>query len=139
MTTKKARATSKDPTTAYARKVTAGRIIAGHHVRAACKRHLDDLEHAPARGFFFDQEKAARAIGFFRDVLRLNGGEYEGKPYDLLDWQAFNVGSLFGWVDAEGMRRFRMAYIETAKGSGKSPMAAGIGLYGLTADGVARA
>ena len=139
MTTKKARATSKDPTTAYARKVTAGRIIAGPHVRAACKRHLDDLEHAPARGFFFDQEKAARAIGFFRDVLRLNGGEYEGLPYELLDWQAFIVGSLFGWVDEHGHRRFRVGYVETAKGSGKSPLAAGIGLYGLTADGEARA
>ena len=136
---KRVKATSRDPVTRYARAVTQGKILAGPHVRAACKRHLDDLETAATRGFFFDVEKAERAIGYFRDVLRLNGGEYEGKPYELLDWQAFIVGSLFGWIDAEGNRRFRVGYVETAKGSGKSPLAAGIGLYGLTADGEARA
>ena len=88
---------------------------------------------------FFDLEKVKRAIGFFRDVLRLNGGEYEGKSYELFDWQAFILGSIFGWVDAAGMRRFRMAYVETAKGSGKSPLAAGIGMYGLMADDEPRA
>lgn len=76
-----------------------------------------------------------RAITFYRDVLRLNGGEYEGKAYELLDWQCFIVGSMFGWIGSDGYRRFRSAYVETAKGSGKSPLAAGIGLYGMMADG----
>lgn len=135
----RARSTSRDPVTAYARNVVRGKIIAGDPVIAACKRHLEDLEKAPSRGFFFDTKKVNRVIGFFRDVLRLNGGEYEGKPYILLDWQEFIVGSLFGWVDASGHRRFRVAFIETAKGSGKSPLVAGIGLYGLIADGEHRA
>lgn len=131
--------TSRDPVTTYARKVTAGKIIAGPHVRAACQRHIEDLTEAPKRGFFFDLEKVERVIGFYRDVLRLNGGDYEGKPYELLDWQKFVVGSIFGWVDENGLRRFRMVYIETGKGSGKSPLEAGIGLYGLVADGESRA
>ncbi|MBY0474207.1 MAG: phage terminase small subunit P27 family [Nitrosomonas sp.] len=131
--------TSRDPVTTYARKVVQGKIIAGEPVRAACQRHLDDLETAAQRGFFFDLEKVRRVVGFFRDVLKLNGGDYEGEPYNLLDWQAFIVGSLFGWVDSEGLRRFRVAFMETGKGSGKSPMIAGIGLYGLVADGEQRA
>lgn len=133
------KSTSRDPVTTYARKVVEGKIIAGRPVVAACNRHLEDLEKAPSRGFFFDIKKAKRAIGFFRDVLKLNGGEYEGRPYELFDWQAFVVGSLFGWVNRDGVRRFRIAYIETAKGSGKSPMSAGIGIYGLVADGESRA
>lgn len=131
--------TSRDPVTRYALAVVNGKIIAGPHVRDACRRHLADLEQAPSRGFFFDLDLVERAVGFFRDVLRLNGGEFEGVAYALLDWQAFVVGSIFGWVDADGFRRFRVGYVETAKGSGKSPLAAGIGLYGLTADGEARA
>lgn len=127
-----------DPVTTYAKKVVQGKIIAGPYIRAACQRHLNDLIKAPKRGFFFDLEKVHRVIGFYRDILRLNGGEYEGKPYELLDWQKFVVGSLFGWVDKAGLRRFRIAYIETGKGSGKSPMEAGIGLYGLIADGEER-
>ncbi|WP_232788455.1 terminase large subunit [Macromonas nakdongensis] len=108
-------------------------------MRDAGKRHLDDLQDGPARGLTFDAASAARAIGFFRDVLRLNGGEFEGSPFVLLDWQQFIVGSLFGWKGADGWRRFRVAYIETGKGSGKSPLAAGIGMYGLVADGEPRA
>lgn len=133
------RDTSPDPTTAYAARVVKGRIVAGPHVRGACRRHLEDLKHGRDRGFFFDRDLAWRAIAYFRDVLRLNGGQWEGQAYELLDWQAFIVGSLFGWVNAEGLRRYRVAYIETAKGSGKSPLAAGIGIYGLTADNEPRA
>ena len=136
---KQPQTTSRDPVTSYARRVAQGKIIAGPHVREACKRHLRDLEQAPERGFFFDLEAVKRITGFYRDVLRLNGGEYEGNPYELLPWQAFIVGSLIGWKGADGYRRFRVAYIETAKGSGKSPLAAGVGLYGLIADGEPRA
>ena len=57
----------------------------------------------------------------------------------MLPWQAFILGSLFGWKGPDGFRRFRTGYIETAKGSGKSPLAAGIGLYGMTSDDEARA
>jgi phage terminase large subunit-like protein len=130
---------SRDPVTRYARGVVAGKIVAGPHVRDACRRHLRDLEDGPARGLFFDREAVARTIGFFRDVLVLNGGEYEGVPYEPLGWQSFILGSLFGWKGPDGYRRFRVAYIETGKGSGKSPLAAGIGLYGMMADGEARA
>lgn len=116
-----------------------GTIIAGPHVRAACQRHLNDLKDGPARGLKWDVAKAKRAIGYFPDVLHLNGGEHEGQPFELQPAQEFIVGSLFGWMDADGTRRFRSAYVETAKGNGKSPLAAGIGLYGLTADGENRA
>lgn len=133
------RNTSRDPVTAYAKAVVAGREVAGPHVRAACNRHLGDLKDGKRRGLSWDLQAALHAIGFFRDVLRLNGGEWEGKAYEVLGWQAFVLGSLFGWKSADGSRRFRSAYVETGKGSGKSPLAAGIGLYGLVADGEARA
>jgi phage terminase large subunit-like protein len=128
-----------DAVTAYARAVLAGDIVAGPHVRDAARRHLDDLEHAAARGWRFDLQRAARAIEFFAKLLRLNAGEFEGRPFVLEPWQCFIVGSLFGWVDAQGWRRFRVAYVETGKGSGKSPLAAGIGLLMMIVDGESRA
>lgn len=130
---------TSDRVRAFADDVLAGRIIAGPDIRNACRRHLRDLEHGPARGLVWEQDRADRAIGFFEDVLCLNGGEYEGMPFLLAPWQAFVVGSLFGWMTDDGFRRFRLAYIETGKGSGKSPLVAGIGLYGLTSDGENRA
>lgn len=80
-----------------------------------------------------------RAIGFFPEVLRLAGGQFEGVPFALHPSQAFIIGSLFGWRRRDGRRRFRRAYIEQGKGNGKTPIAAGIGMYCLVADGEQRA
>ena len=100
---------------------------------------MRDLERAHERGLRFDVERADYAIGFFRDILRLNGGAFEGRPFVLAPSQAFIVGSLWGWRREDGTRRFRFAYVEEGKGNGKSPLAAGIGLLGMVADGEARA
>ena len=129
-----------DPVTYYAQRVVAGEIVAGPHVRDACARHLRDLENAHERGLYWDLEAARYAIEFFPAVLRLNGGKFEGIPFELELWQGFIVGSIHGWRwQSNGLRRFQLVYIETAKGSGKSPLAAGLGLFGLIADGEQRA
>nr|WP_255440751.1 terminase large subunit [Paracoccus sp. MC1854] len=54
-------------------------------------------------------------------------------------WQQFVVGSVFGWKRADGLRRFRTAYVEVARKNGKSALLAGIALYALVADGEAGA
>lgn len=130
---------SSDRATAYAEDVVAGRIIAGPHVRNACRRHLKDLQDGHERGLYFDRAAAERVYGYFETILRLSEGQFEGKAFQLHPSQAFILGSLFGWKKADGFRRFRRAYIEMGKGNGKSPMAGGIGLYGMTSDGEAGA
>lgn len=130
-----------DPVTYYAEEVAAGRIVAGPHVRGACKRHLKDLVDGEERGIFWDLPAAIRVFEFFREVLTvLKDGDTVAFELELA--QKFIVGSIFGWkrvhADGKARRRFRTAYIETAKGSGKSPMAGGIGLYCMTADKEAR-
>lgn len=91
------------------------------------------------RGLSFDLELAAYYIAFFENFLCLNGGKFEGVPFHLSLWQKFIVGSLFGWLKANGKRRFTSAFIEIGKGNGKSPLAAGIGLAGLIIDQEPRA
>jgi phage terminase large subunit-like protein len=137
MTTKapQTRNISTDRATAYAQAVIAGEIVAGPHVRNACRRHLNDLEEGHRRGLTFDVAAADRAFGFFEEVLRLSEGQFEGQPFELHPSQAFIVGSIFGWKIRSGRRRFRRAYIEQGKGNGKSPLAGGIGLIGLCGDG----
>lgn len=130
---------SVDRTSAYAKAVVAGEIVAGPHVRNACRRHLLDLERGHERGLWFDYEAAAERFAFFEEVLHLSEGQFDGQPFKLHPSQAFIVGSLFGWKHEDGTRRFRRAYIEQGKGNGKSPLAGGIGLLGLSADGEAGA
>ena len=128
-----------DAATQYALEVVSGKRVAGPHVRGQCARHLRDIEDGHKRGLVWNVEESEKAQGFYADVLKLNGGDFEGKPFELLPWQKFVVGSLFGWKGVDGYRRFRVAYVETAKGSGKSPLAAGIGMKGLVADNEPRA
>lgn len=124
-----------DPASDYARAVVDGKIVAGPLVRAACERHLRDLVDGPKRGLTWDIAAYSRIVGFFRDVLVLSDGEHSSAPFILQPFQVFILGNLFGWKGDDGYRRFRTAYVEVGKGAGKSPLAAGIALYMLTADG----
>lgn len=128
-----------DRTRQYAESVVSGEIVAGPHVRNACKRHLLDLENGHERGLYFDHDEASEKIAYFEEVLKLSEGQFEGKPFLLEPAQVFKIGSIFGWMRKDGTRRFRRAYIEEGKGNGKSPLAGGIGLIGMTADGEAGA
>ena len=85
-----------DQTTEYAQGVVDGSDVAGFLVRLACKRHLRDLEHGHERHLRFDVDAANKAIMFFR-FLKHYKSEWKGKPFILAPFQAFIVGSIFGW------------------------------------------
>lgn len=132
---------NKDPVTDYAKSVLSDdpdRPIHGPHVRNACQRHLDDLKRKDLIWNFYGDNGAERVFWFFKK-LSLAGGQFEGLPFKLEPSQQFIIGSLFGWKRQDGSRRFRRAYIEEGKGNGKSPLAAGIGLYMMMADREPRA
>jgi phage terminase large subunit-like protein len=129
-----ARAARDEPVTAYARAVTDGQVLANRLVRLACERHLDDLVSGASRGLRFDLTAAQHAISFF-GFLRHSKGEWAGETFVLAPWQAFVVGSLFGWQRSDGLRRFRTAYCAVPRKNGKSTLSAGIALYLLVADG----
>ena len=140
-----------DPVTHYARLVLADALPAPpalhdligetmptcQFVKWACQRHLDDLEHGQERGIWWDPEAAGCATGFFPAMLRHVEGEWASRnePITLELWQEFIVGSLWGWKRANGMRRFRTAYIELARKNAKSTMCAGLALLGTFYDG----
>lgn len=86
--------------------------------------------------FYFNERRGSHAVRFFEKFLCHSKGKFAGKPFTLLPWQRTMLEELFGWVKIESdLRRYRMAYISTAKKSGKSTILAGIGLYLLMADG----
>lgn len=117
----------------------AGRIVAGPHVRNACRRHLEDLKNGHLRGLHFDRGTADWAISQYETRFKLSEGQFENQPFLLDPSQAFIIGSIFGWLKADGRRRFRRAFVEQGKGNGKSPLAGGLGLIGLMYDGEAGA
>ena len=121
----------------FASGVLSGEIVAGPSVRLMAKRHFRDI----ARGRWeLNAVRGQRVVDFFEKCLRLTSGRWASKPFLLFPWQVFLLVSLFGWIDPKtGFRRFRQAYIETAKGSGKTPLAAGVALYMTACDDEPRA
>ena len=122
----------------YAKAVVRKETIAGPYVRGECARFLDDLVR---KDIWFDVDAADRVFNFFGRLLRFSEGQFAGKPFELSPPQAFIMGNAFGWkrrkmrYKKDDPRRFQRFYIEQGKGNGKTPMAAGIALYGVCADG----
>lgn len=117
----------------YMADVLSGKRIAGELEILAVKRHFYDLENAPEMGLYFDVKKAQKALAFFT-LLKHSKGEWAGKELILEGWQCFSIMSIFGWMKADGTRRFNESYTEVARKNGKTTYAAGIANYMLVFD-----
>ncbi len=83
----------------------------------------------------FDEKRADRAVAFFEQYLRHTKGKYAGQPFQLQPWQADRIiRPLYGTVNDDGTRQYRTAYVTMGRKNGKSEIAAGVALHGLTAD-----
>lgn len=117
----------------YAEDVINGKQVAGELVVLACKRYFQDLKQAKKKGWTFNREKAEAVIDYFT-MLRHWKGDYAGQNIELLPWQQFIIWNIYGWVKADGNRRFRYSYTEVAKKNGKTTMMGGLALWSIDMD-----
>ncbi|MCR4508920.1 terminase large subunit [Pseudomonas sp. 32.2.56] len=118
----------------YGQQVLAGEIPVCKWTRLAVERHYRDLKEGPARGLWFSEDHAQHALEFFL-FLRHSKGEWAGEQFVPSPWQQFWVALAFGWMRADGTRRFRRVWEEVPRKNGKSTKLSGIGLYLFSADG----
>ena len=116
----------------YIEKVLSGKIPACTYVKQACKRQQQDLKRR-RWAYTFDPERASRPCRFI-ELLTHVKGDLAGQHLILEPWQIFILTTCFGWIDENGKRRFRNAYIEVPRKNGKTALSAGVGLYCLCAD-----
>lgn len=116
----------------YIADVASGKQIACVQVKQACQRQADNLANG-VTGYRFDPEKATRVCKFL-ELLPHIKGEWAGQPIKLEPWQIFIATTIFGWVDDNGYRRFKIAYIEVPRKNAKSTFSSGIALYCLGFD-----
>ena len=128
-----------DSVTSYAKKVVAGKIIAGDSVKKACKRTSERFKKSKRKRIIrttLMQSKQNIVLHSLKINCRHSKGKWAGKPLILEDWQRFVVGSIFGWKRKDDdTRRFRYFYIQVARKNGKSTLMAFIGLYVIVCDG----
>lgn len=108
-------------------------------VKLACERAKRDLAASadPDYPFEFDAAKAERVCRFVKAFPHTKGKwAAKREPFVLQLFQSFIICQLFGWVrKKDGLRRFRKALVMLPRKSGKSDLAARIGLYMFAADG----
>ncbi len=87
-------------------------------------------ESADRAAFYFDEAAADLACAFFDRYLVHIEGERAGQPFALEDWQRNDIiRPMFGWKRVhDGLRRYRIVYVEIPRKNGKSTLAAGIAL-----------
>ena len=88
-------------------------------------------------GYTFEQERADRVVKFVQQFVTMTSGrKFAGKPMQLMPWQIHDIiEPIYGWVDDQGLRRYRRAAIFVSKKNGKSSLMAALVLYHLLADG----
>lgn len=102
-------------------------------VKKQVQKLVMDLADAPWQ-YYFDPAKAERAVMFIERFCRHSSGEWGGRPFVLETWQKAFVCAIFGFVDLNGNRRYREAWLIVARKNGKSALASAISLYLMTAD-----
>lgn len=117
----------------YCGDIVSGRVPACRKLRKTCKRLLHEVERGCGR-WKFDRIAAERPVEFIERFCRVPSGKL-GAPLILEDYEKAWVESIFGFVDSDGHRRFREAFVMVGRKNGKTSLAAAIELYMLVADG----
>lgn len=112
----------------------------GKYERLYLERQERDLalaarEGGHPKGFWFDIEAGDRVVQFIEVYCRHYEGEWAGQPMLLEEWQKQLVRIIFGWMRADGTRRFRTAYVEIPRKNGKSFWCSALSVYLMVGDG----
>ena len=114
----------------FADDVISGKKVAGKEIILACERYKKDLQRE-------DLELRTNDPDFCVNIIQnllvhqqgedLDGNPLQGKPLILQPWQIFIVYNLLGFFyKGTNKRRYKEAFIETARKSGKTTFVGGL-------------
>lgn len=88
----------------------------------------------PSLGLHWDGVRATAWERWVEENLCHTRGRWHNKPFRVPPWARDPMRRIMGWVDENGLRGHRRLGLGLPKKSGKSEVAAAIGLYMLVAD-----
>ena len=116
----------------YYQQIMNGSVASGRWIRLVYKYLVDGLHE---RLFYFDQNKANKAIGWIESHCFHVEGPLAPSPLLLELWEKAMVSAIFGVVDENGLRQFREILLVIARKQGKSLLASAIANYLFRVDG----
>lgn len=121
-----------NPILEYWREIESG-LAVSDKIRRTFKKLAADVENGGE--FFYSPPRANHALEFIENYCKHSKGKMGGKPVRLELWEKAILAAVFGFIDADGLRKYREAVLIVAKKNGKSLIASAVGLYLLSADG----
>jgi len=114
----------------YANSVLTDKIKSCSYVKLAAQRFLNDLNND---NYYYNQEAADSVINFINTLYLTE--QVKPKHFNLESWQTFIICNLYGLYNkSTDNRKYRYAYIELARKSGKSQIVNALALYHLIFD-----
>lgn len=114
----------------YYTKISSGEIVVGKWIFAVYKIIVEGLQ---AGTYLFDAKKANKAIRFIENFCHHCEGREDLLKLEL--WQKAIVSTMFGVMDADGLRMFREVFIVVSRKNGKTLFASAIMAYMAYMDG----
>lgn len=111
-------------------------LVVGEKIRETYKKLAADVKNTDGE-FFYSSFRANHIIEFIENYCKQSKGKVGGKPVVLELWEKAMLAAVFGFIDRDGLRKYREAMLIVGKKNGKSLLASAIGLYLLVADGEA--
>lgn len=122
-----------NPIQEYWEQIQSGEEVVCDKIRRTYKKIVYDMEN-PGE-YFYSSKRANHVIEFFENYCSHSRGKLGGKRVVLELWEKAMLATIFGFIDINGLRKYREAILIVGKKNGKSLIASGVGNYMLIADG----
>lgn len=122
-----------NPILEYWGKIESGEEVVSDKVHKTYKKIVYDIGHPDE--YFYSNKRANHIIEFFENFCCHSKGKFGGQPVRLELWEKALLSTAFGFIDINGIRKYREVILIVGKKNGKSLLASGVGLYMLVADG----
>ena len=117
---------------AYYQKIKDGSETVGKWVTLLYDLIIDRIQDG---SYFFDNQKATRAIKFIETFCRHNKGKLAPQVLKLSLWEKAFISCLYGLVDENGKRQFKEVALFVGRKCGKTLLASSIIAYTAYVDG----
>lgn len=122
-----------NPILEYWEKIQSGEEVVSDKVYRTYKKVVHDIRHPGV--YFYSPKRANHVLEFAENYCRHSKGKFGGQPVRLELWEKAHLAVIFGFIDDDGLRKYREALLIVGKKNGKSLLASIVGLYMLMADG----
>lgn len=122
-----------NPILEYWEEIQSGKEIVPDKIRRTYKKIAYDIANPDE--YFYSSKRANHVIEFFENFCHHSKGKAGGKRVILELWEKAMLATIFGFININGIRKYREAVLIVGKKNGKSLLASGIGDYLLIGDG----